>query len=67
MSETTKIRVGLGFTYNVGNFQSLRVDVAIEDWRREGETTDEGFERVYSYVEAKLLEKVEQTRKEIGA
>lgn len=65
MTEPTKISVSLGFTANLGNFQSLRVDVGIQDWTREGEHVDEAFERIYAYVENKLVEKIDQTKEEI--
>ncbi len=62
---TTTVKVNLGFTANLGNFQSLRVDVGLEDFVRSGEHVDDAVERVYNYVEAKLVEKLEQTKKEL--
>jgi len=64
-NENTKITVALGYTLNLGNFQSLRVDLGIEDQRREGETVGEAFERVYEFVEAKLAEKVAEASAEL--
>ena len=64
-NESTKITVALGYTLNLGNFQSLRVDLGIEDQRRDGETVGEAFERVYEFVEAKLAEKVAEASAEI--
>jgi hypothetical protein len=64
-NESTKITVALGYTLNLGNFQSLRVDLGIEDQRREGETVGEAFERVYEFVEAKLAEKVAEASAEL--
>ena len=32
----TKVSVGLGYTLNLGNFQSLRLDLSVTDSRREG-------------------------------
>ena len=61
----TKVTVSLGYTLNVGNFQSLRIDLGIEDSRRDGETVNEAFERVYSFVENKLTEKVKEASAEI--
>jgi hypothetical protein len=61
----TKINVTLGYTLNLGNFQSLRVDLGIVDSKREGENINEAFERVYSYVESKLAEKVKEASAEI--
>ena len=64
-NEETKVKVGLGYTLNLGNFQSLRIDLEVQDNRREGETTSEAFERVYSFVEAKLTEKVNEAKSEV--
>ena len=62
----TKVTVALGYTLNVGNFQSLRIDLGIEDSRREGENISEAFERVYEFVENKLAEKVKEASSEIN-
>lgn len=64
-NENTKVTVTLGYTLNLGNFQSLRVDLGIEDSRRDGENINEAFERVYSFVENKLAEKVKEASAEI--
>jgi hypothetical protein len=61
----TKINVALGYTLNLGNFQSLRVDLGVVDSKRDGENINEAFERVYSFVEAKLAEKVKEASAEI--
>jgi hypothetical protein len=64
-NEDTKVTVGLGYTLNLGNFQSLRIDVSVTDSKRDGENTNEAFDRVYSFVEAKLQEKVNEAQGEI--
>jgi hypothetical protein len=60
-NDSTKVTVGLGYTLNLGNFQSLRIDISIADNKREGETANEAFERVYKFVEEKLAEKVRES------
>jgi hypothetical protein len=62
----TKVTVTLGYTLNLGNFQSLRVDLGVEDSRRDGENINEAFERVYEFVENKLAEKVKEASAEIS-
>jgi len=62
----TKVTVSLGYTLNLGNFQSLRIDLGIEDSRRDGENISEAFERVYEFVEDKLAEKVKEASSEIN-
>ena len=63
-NENTKVTVGLGYTLNLGNFQSLRIDLSVTDNKREGENVNEAFERVYSFVENKLAEKVRESQDE---
>lgn len=66
-NEETKVRVALGYTLNLGNFQSLRIDLEVTDNKREGENTNEAFERVYAFVEEKLAAKVKEASAEIEA
>ena len=63
-NDETKITVGLGYTLNLGNFQSLRIDLSVSDNKREGENTSDAFERVYAFVEQKLAEKVKESVEE---
>ena len=65
-NEQTKINVTLGYTLNLGNFQSLRIDLGIVESRKDGETIDQAFERVYAFVEDKLSEKVKEAKGEIA-
>lgn len=60
----TKVSVTLGYTLNLGNFQSLRIDLGIVDSRRDGENIQDAFDRVYSFVETKLTEKVKEASAE---
>jgi hypothetical protein len=62
----TKVTVSLGYTRNVGNFQSLRIDIGIEDQLRDGEHVQEGFDRVYSFVEQQLSAKLQEAKSEIA-
>ena len=62
----TKVNVTLGYTMNVGNFQSLRIDIGIEDQVRDGENVQEGFDRVYKFVEDQLGEKLREAKSEIA-
>ena len=64
-NEETKVGVTLGYTLNLGNFQSLRIDLSVTDNKREGENINEAFERVYSFVENKLADKVKEASAEI--
>ena len=64
-NEETKVSVTLGYTLNLGNFQSLRLDLGIVDSRRDGENIDQAFERVYKFVEDKLTSKINEAKSEL--
>jgi hypothetical protein len=66
-NDNTKINIALGYTLNLGNFQSLRIDLGVEDSRREGETVQQAFDRVYEFVETKLVEKINESKDEIDS
>ena len=65
-NEETKVSVTLGYTLNLGNFQSLRLDLSVSDNKRNGENTNDAFERVYKFVEDKLTEKINEAKSEIN-
>ena len=66
-NDNTKVSVTLGYTLNLGNFQSLRLDLGVVDSKREGETTDVAMERVYKFVEDTLTAKINEAKAEIEA
>ncbi len=61
-NDSTKVNVTLGYTLNLGNFQSLRLDLGVIDSKRDGETTEQAFERVYKFVEEKLTDKIKEAQ-----
>ena len=65
-NDSTKVNVTLGYTLNLGNFQSLRLDLGVVDSTRNGETIDQAFNRVYKFVEDKLTEKIQEAKSEIS-
>jgi hypothetical protein len=64
-NDETKVSVTLGYTLNLGNFQSLRLDLGIIDSKRDGENIDQAFERVYKFVEDKLTSKINEAKVEL--
>ncbi len=62
MAENTEVQWSIGYTANLGNFQSLRLDVSIKDKARTGETVKQASERVYRFAEAELSKKVEEAK-----
>lgn len=66
MSDKTTVSVTLGYTLNLGNFQSLRLDLGCTDWIRDGENVDAATDRVYKFVEDKLVKKIAEAQKELA-
>jgi len=64
--ETTRVRVGLKFVKNLGNYESVHVDIGIEDYVRTHETVDSAVDRIYTFVENKLAEKVKEIEADLG-
>jgi hypothetical protein len=62
---TTRVKVDLSFTRNLGNYESIKIGVGIEDDVRQGETVDTATERVYAFVENKLIQKTEEVEEEL--
>lgn len=61
----TKIKVDLSFTRNLGNYESIKIGIGVEDWVRDGETVDSATDRVYKFVEAKLVDKTREVEEEL--
>ena len=64
-NQMTHVKVELQFTRNLGNFESIRVALGIEDWVRSGEKPSDATDRVFKFVEEKLLEKVNEVEADI--
>ena len=62
---TIRVKDDLSFTRNLGNYESIRINVGIEDDARSGETVDIATERVYQFVEKKLIQKIGEIEKEL--
>lgn len=65
MSEPTRAKWTLGYTMNLGNFQSLRIDCEISASAQEHETATELSSRVYKLVETELVKKIKEAKKEL--
>ncbi len=62
---TTKVKVDLSFTRNLGNYESIKISIGVEDDLRLGETVDFATERVYKFVEDKLIQKTREVEEEL--
>lgn len=54
------------FTRNMGNFESLQLEIGVEDEPRGDEKFSEAFNRVKDFVESRLLDEVEQLESDIN-
>jgi len=61
----TKVKVDLSFTRNLGNYESIKIGIGVEDTVRDGENVDTATERVYRFVEEKLIEKTREIEEEL--
>jgi hypothetical protein len=57
--------VDLSFTRNLGNYESIKIGVGVEDDLRLGENVDIATERVYKFVEEKLIQKTREVEEEL--
>ena len=62
---TTRVKVDLSFTRNLGNYESIKIGVGVEDDLRLGENVDIATERVYRFVEEKLIQKTREVEEEL--
>ena len=62
---TTKVKVDLSFTRNLGNYESIKINIGVEDDLRLGENVESATERVYKFVEDKLIEKTREVEEEL--
>ena len=62
----TKVKVDLSFTRNPGNYESIKIGIGVEDIVRSGENVDSATERVYKFVEDKLIQKTREIEEELG-
>ena len=61
----TSVRVELQYVRNLGNYESIRVSIGVEDNVRLDENVNQATDRVYKFVEDKLVEKMGEIEKEL--
>jgi hypothetical protein len=64
---STSVKVELQYVRNLGNYESIRISLGVEDFVRQGENTNEATDRVYEFVENKLIEKMTEIEEELKA
>lgn len=60
---TAVVNVGLSAKVNLGNFESLGITIGVTDPAKPGETVKDAFDRIYSFVETQLNDKIEEAKK----
>lgn len=65
--ETPQVSVGLSYKINMGNYESLGIDIGVVDYARDGESVKTAHERVFNFVNRRLQEKVSAVRQELEA
>lgn len=61
----TEVTYGVGFTRNMGDYESLRVDISVTDSPRGEEKVVETLNRVKNFVEGQLLDEVAKVEGDI--
>lgn len=61
----TSVRIELQYVRNLGNYESIRVAIGVEDNVRMDENVNQATDRVYKFVEDKLIEKMSEIEKEL--
>lgn len=64
MSEAARVTFSVGYTKNMGDFNSLRIDVGVEDSVRAGEDLEDATNRIYEFVSDQLVEKLKELEKD---
>ena len=64
---TTRVKVDLSFTRNLVKYESIKVGIGVEDDVRPGENVESATDRVYKFVEEKLISKTTEIEKELAS
>ena len=60
------MKVGLKFVRNLGNYENIHVDVGVEDNVRQGENVSQAMDRVYTFVEEQLIQRVQEIEADLS-
>lgn len=59
--EPTRVTVSMGFKRNMGNYESLNINIGLTASALNGESSAEALDRVYDFVEKALEQKFVET------
>lgn len=57
--------MGLKFVRNLGNYESLHLDLGVDDYVRSGETVSDAMDRVYAFVEEQLVNRMQEVEADL--
>ena len=63
--EAPRWTISYGYTMNLGNFTSLRVDIGLSDSRLPNENAEDAFTRIDELVSAKFIERINEERSKL--
>lgn len=58
-----RVKVNMGYTVAMGDFEFIRIDFGIEDDVRPDEKSGQCFDRLYEWTEKRLSQEVDKARK----
>lgn len=62
---SSRVSFSAGFTRNMGDFESLRIDIGLEDSPLGEESNDAAYNRIKDFVESRLLDEIAAVEAEI--
>ena len=63
--KSTYVNAELSYTRNLGNYENIKINLGVQDYVRDGENVNTAMDRVYAFVEDKLITKMEEIEKEL--
>lgn len=60
-----QVSCSLSYKINMGNYESLGIDMGVTDYAQPGESVSKAHERVFNFVHRRLTDKVAAVRKEL--
>lgn len=61
----TNVSYRARFTRNMGNFESLQLEIGVDDAPRGDENVTQAYNRVKDFVESRLLDEIEELENDI--
>lgn len=61
-----KVGTSFGLTKNLGDYNSLRIDVWYEDYVKPDETPEETAERVWDMVDSEVAKRLQEVNETMG-